>query len=85
MNSLSASQLGVGLMNARTLTSAIPEVEVNSTYVCSFYLSPTDRDDAMKKLLLTALTLTMLAALSGCIVVPARGGYYHPHHDYRGW
>ncbi len=39
----------------------------------------------MKKLLLTALTLTMLAALSGCIVVPARGGYYHPHHYYRGW
>jgi hypothetical protein len=38
----------------------------------------------MKKLLLTILTVTMLAALSGCIVVPARGSYYHPHY-YRGW
>ncbi len=40
----------------------------------------------MKKLLLTLVTVSMLAALSGCIVVPPRGGYYgHPHYYYRGW
>lgn len=48
------------------------------------------RSDIMKvtmgKLLLALVTLSMLAALSGCVVVPARGGYYygHPHYYYRG-
>jgi hypothetical protein len=46
----------------------------------------TGKGDAVKKLLLTLVTLSMLAALSGCIVVPPRGGYYgHPHYYYRGW
>jgi hypothetical protein len=39
----------------------------------------------MKKLFLTIIILSMFASLAGCIVVPARGGYYgHPHH-YRNW
>lgn len=39
----------------------------------------------MKKLLLVVMTLSLLASLAGCIVVPPRGGYYgHPHY-YRGW
>jgi hypothetical protein len=40
----------------------------------------------LKKLLLTLVTVSMLAALSGCIVVPPRGGGYYGHpHYYRGW
>jgi hypothetical protein len=84
MNPPNSSQRGVGLMNVRTLDLATLKIKVNSARRISFSISPTDRGDAMKKLLLTILTVTMLATLSGCIVVPARGGYYHPHY-YRGW
>ncbi|MBB3228087.1 hypothetical protein FHW69_002722 [Luteibacter sp. Sphag1AF] len=31
----------------------------------------------MKRLILAAAVLAMTIAVSGCIVVPARGGYYH--------
>jgi hypothetical protein len=39
----------------------------------------------MKKLMLALATLSLIAALSGCVVVPPRGGYYYHPHYYRGW
>ncbi|MFC5472536.1 hypothetical protein [Paraherbaspirillum soli] len=37
----------------------------------------------MKKLIgLVVLGVILSTALSGCIVVPARGGYYGPPHPY---
>jgi hypothetical protein len=35
-------------------------------------------------LMLVAAAITA-TSLSGCIVVPARGGYYYHDHDYHGW
>jgi len=48
-------------------------------------LTLVQRSEAMKKIMIAIVTLSLIAALSGCIVLPARGGYYgHPHY-YRGW
>ena len=81
---------GIGLMNLRPTDSATTKKTVNSIRTNPFLLSPTNEDEAhqgeaMKKLLLTIVTVSMLAALSGCVVVPARGGYYYHPHYYRGW
>ncbi|MBV8502660.1 MAG: hypothetical protein JO006_13190 [Paucibacter sp.] len=36
----------------------------------------------MRRLLTLAIALIAAASVSGCIIVPARYGYYHDHHEY---
>jgi hypothetical protein len=38
-----------------------------------------------KSLLRVAGAVCLAAALSGCIIAPAYGPYYHPHHHYYGY
>lgn len=78
-----SSQLRDGLMN-RAHGSGGNLVNSNQHHSFSG-LTLVQRGEIMKKILTAIVVLSLIAGLSGCIVVPSRGGYYgHPHY-YRGW